>query len=157
MDTTQLSAFRGEYIKLAAKQKLTKKMLESLLGKKPKEIKNITTVLGALAGVRPGAQAGAAGGLIAGAKVQDILRPGAPIKDFLGSMGVGAGLGRIGGAGAGAAGGGALGRLLGKKIDKARLAKYKSKRNKRLAIGGGSAAGIAALLGATKKSSKKGK
>jgi len=147
----------NDYVKLAAKKKLTKKMLEALLGKKPREVKNITTALGALAGVKPGADVGTLGGLVAGLKYQDVVRPTAPIKDFLAAGGIGAGIGRIGGAGAGAVGGGALGRLLGKKIDKVRLAKYKAKRNKRLAIGGGSAAGIAALLGATKKSSKKGK
>tara|TARA_B100000886_G_C20337258_1_gene455080 strand:- start:224 stop:682 length:459 start_codon:yes stop_codon:yes gene_type:complete len=147
--------------KIAAKKKLTKKVLEALLGKKPREIKNITTALGAAGGVYPGSQVGAVAGLLGGLKYQELLKPGATIKDdiknsFQYGLG-GAMTGYLGGAGAGAVGGGALGRLIGKKIDKARLAKYKAKRNKRLAIGGGSAAGLAALLGAKKKSSKKGK
>tara|TARA_Y100000114_G_C11761650_1_gene330111 strand:+ start:1526 stop:1972 length:447 start_codon:yes stop_codon:yes gene_type:complete len=143
--------------KIAAKKKLTKKMLEALLGKKPREIKNLTTALGAAGGVYPGAVGGATGGLLGGLKYVDTFRPDAPLKDFIAAGGVGLGLGYRAGGAAGAVGGGTLGRLLGKKIDKARLAKYKAKRNKRLAIGGGSAAGLAALLGAKKKSSKKGK
>lgn len=145
----------GELEKLAAKKKITKRMAEALLGKKPREIKNLTTALGALGGVKVGGEAGGITGALLGF-LAGASRRGATFKSLSNDTRFGTGMGALGGAGVGAFGGGALGRALGKGIDKVRLDKYKAKRNKRLAIGGGSAAGLAGLLTSINKS-KRGK
>lgn len=158
----------NSFEKIAAKNKLTKKMLEALLGKKPREVKNVTTALGGAVGGASGAVPMAIRGADKGADkaietfINDPKRLAltkvlfSPLVGLAGAIEGGVKGGLKGGAVGGLSGAG-VGRLLGKKIDKVRLAKYKAKRNKRLAIGGGSAAGITALLGAKKKSSKKGK
>lgn len=163
-------------IKESGKKKLTKKLVEALLGKKPKSVTNKSTAIGGALGATPAGLPTAYRGAVAGAnKTTDDLISAfhKSLRDSgAGAFGAGlgtavafpllAGIGIVGGGAKGGAkgalkgglpggmAGAGIGRLIGKKIDKARLAKYKSKRNKRLAATGG-AAGLIALLARNKK------
>ena len=152
--------------KYAAKKKLTAKMLESILGVKPKSVANKYTAIGGLTGAGTG---GASMGLYRGAEglkaVKHSLKyMASPLsaKDKSFNMAMAeaaygtaslpltatlalahAAKGGATGAGIGGLSGAALGRLLGKHVDKARLAKYNKRKKNLLTATGLTAGGIA--------------
>lgn len=163
MNPTQLTSFRDEYTKLAAKKMSMKKMKEllsmKLFGKAPKK-KSIAkgALKGALEGGSMGAIMGAKAGLPFG-----FLNYLARGKDPFAGMGAGA----FSGALAGGAGGAGLGTILGgisaKQSNKAALKKFMAAKGAKkeqmlrnaLTVGGagGAGAGLGALL-ANKKGKK---
>lgn len=163
MNPAQLTSFRDEYTKLAAKKMSMKKMKEllsmKLFGKAPKK-KSIAK--GALKGALEGAGYGATLGVKAGGPL-GVIASAAKGENIFAGMGAGA----FGGALAGGAGGAGLGTILGalsaKQSNKAALKKFMAAKGAKkeemlrnaLVVGGagGTGAGLGALL-ANKKGKK---